>query len=369
MSAGTLQSLVADFNPDLPLERARTVPNTWYTDPRVLDAERTAVFGRSWQAVGRAEQVREPGSYLTANIAGEPVLVIRGEDRELRGFFNVCRHRAAPLMTDACGTATRLRCRYHGWTYDLAGRLRGTPEFDGVEEFAKESNGLVPVGGIAEWGPFVWVHLDPPREPIEDFLAPLPGWVAGRGAFDGLRFAGRKEYVLQCNWKVYVDNYLDGGYHVNTVHPGLAGVLDYKEYTTTVHGHTSLQSSPMKPAAGAEGKTRTGDLAAYWWVWPNFMLNHYAGVMDTNLVLPLGVDRCRVVFDFYFAEGTGEGFIRDSLAVADQVQAEDVGICEEVQRGLNSRSYTVGRFSVKREIGGYYFHQLLGRRLREWVTQ
>jgi choline monooxygenase len=367
MSTGTLQSLLVGFDPELPLERAKTIPSTWYTDPRVYEAERYAVFGRSWQAVGRSEQVRDSGSYLTAEIAGEPVLVVRGDDGELRAFFNVCRHRAAPVLSEPCGAAAKLRCRYHGWTYDLAGRLRGTPEFDGVVDFRKEENGLVPVGAVAEWGPFVWVHLDPPREPVAAFLDPLPGWVESRKAFDGLRFAGRKVYDLACNWKVYVDNYLDGGYHVTTVHPGLAGVLDYKEYRTTVHGHTSLQSSPLKPAAGAEGKTRTGDLAAYWWVWPNFMLNVYAGVMDTNLVLPLGVDRCRVVFDFYFAEGTDEGFIRDSMAVADQVQAEDVGICEEVQRGLVSRSYATGRFSVKREVAGYHFHQLLGRRLREWA--
>jgi choline monooxygenase len=368
MSTGTLQSLLADFDPELPLERARTIPNTWYTDPRVYEAERRAVFGRSWQAVGRAEQVREVGSYLTADIAGEPLLAVRGDDGELRAFFNVCRHRAAPILNESCGSATKLRCRYHGWTYDLAGRLRGTPEFDGVCDFRKEENGLVPVGAVAGWGPFAWVHLDPSREPVEAFLAPLPGWVESRRAFDWLAFAGRKVYDVACNWKVYVDNYLDGGYHVNTVHPGLAGVLDYKEYRTTVHGNTSLQSSPLKPAEGATGKTRTGDLAAYWWVWPNFMLNVYAGVMDTNLVLPLGVDRCRVVFDFYFAEGTDPGFVRDSMAVADQVQAEDVGICEEVQRGLYSRSYATGRFSVKREVAGYHFHQLLGRRLREWAA-
>jgi len=362
-----LHQLLAEFDPTLALDHAKTIPNTWYTDARILDAERQAVFARSWQAVGRTEQVRQPGSYLTANVAGEPILVVRAEDGVLRGFFNVCRHRAAPILNEPCGTATKLRCRYHGWTYDLTGRLRGTPEFDGVCDFRKEDNGLVPVGGLAEWGPFVWVHLDVPREPIEAFLSPLPEWVSGRKAFDGLRFVERREYTLACNWKVYVDNYLDGGYHVNTVHPGLADVLNYTEYTTTVHTFTSLQSSPLKPTEGTAGKTRTGDLAAYWWVYPNFMLNLYAGVMDTNLVLPLGPDRCRVVFDFYFADSIDPTFIRDSLAVADQVQAEDVGICEEVQRGLNSRSYTTGRFSVKREVGGYHFHCLLAQRLREWV--
>jgi choline monooxygenase len=123
-------------------------------------------------------------------------------------------------------------------------------------------------------------------------------------------------------------------------------VLDYKQYSTAVFARTSLRSSPLTAGPGDAGRTRTGDQAAYWYAFPNFMANLYAGVMDTNVVWPLGPDRCRVVFDFYFAAGTDPGFAEESMKVADQVQAEDVGICEEVQRGLNSSSYTVGRFSV-----------------------
>jgi choline monooxygenase len=363
MSQSKLQTLIGDFDAELPLEQARTIPNTWYTSTEVAQLERDAVFARTWQMVGRCEQVDTPGLFLTANIDGEPILVVRGEDGILRAFFNVCRHKAGPLCTEECGTVTKLRCRYHGWTYDLAGHLRGTPEFDGVLGFAKEENSLVAIH-VAEWGPFVWVCLEKPTEPLERFLSPLPLWIGSRNCFSGMKWYARKTYDLSCNWKVYVDNYLDGGYHVNTVHPGLAGVLDYREYRTACEGATVLQSSPMKPAEGEAGRTRTGDIAAYWWVYPNFMLNIYAGVMDSNLVLPLGVDRCRVIFDFFFAEGTKEDFMRESVIVAEQVQAEDIGVCEEVQRNLNSRSYTTGRYSVKRENGGYYFHQMLGRALR-----
>jgi choline monooxygenase len=172
-----------------------------------------------------------------------------------------------------------------------------------------------------------------------------------------------RDYDVGCNWKVYVDNYLDGGYHINTVHPGLAGVIDYSEYETTIHGHTALQSSPLKPADSDAGRTRIGTEAAYWWVYPNFMINHTAGVLDTNVVWPLGPDRCRVRFDFWFAAGTSDTFIRDSLAVADAVQREDILISEDVQRGLASRSYSQGRFSVRREIAGYHFHQRLAGQL------
>jgi choline monooxygenase len=361
--SGTLQGLLAGFDPDRPLEAAHTIPNTWYTSPEVAAFERDAVFARTWQAVGRRELVAKPGQFLTADVAGEPILVVRGEDGTLRAFVNVCRHRAARVCTDECGTVTKLRCRYHGWTYDLAGNLRGVPEFDGVQGFRREDSGLPPVA-VAEWGPFVFVHLGEPAEPLERFLGPLAAWVESRGAFAGLTWYARTSYDLACNWKVYADNYLDGGYHVNTVHPALAGVLDYKEYRTVCDGNTVLQSSPLKPADGDAGRTRTGDLAAYWWVYPNLMLNVYAGVADTNLVLPLGPDRCRVVFDFYFADTAAEEFKAESVRVADRVQAEDVGVCEEVQRNLHGRSFATGRYSVKRENGQHHFHRMLARALQ-----
>jgi choline monooxygenase len=351
-----------DFDPTLPLALARTIPAAWYISPLMAERERQLVFGKSWQIVARADQLARPGDYITVSLAGEPLLLVRGDDNVLRGFFNVCRHRAAPLLTESCGSATKLRCRYHGWTYDLAGCLRGTPEFDGVEDFDKSTNGLVPIA-VESFGPLVAVNLSSSTKSLKEHLAPLPEWTTAGQWLEGLRWHARREYDLACNWKVYVDNYLDGGYHVNTVHPALADVLNYSDYTTTTHGFTALQASPLKPAEGDTGRTRSGDLAAYWWVYPNFMLNLYRGVMDTNLVLPLGADRCRVIFDFYFADQFDEAFRSESIAVADRVQAEDIGICEDVQRGLHSRSYSTGRFSKKRENAGYYFHRLLAQSL------
>ena len=188
------------------------------------------------------------------------------------------------------------------------------------------------------------------------------------GEFDGLKFAGRREYELACNWKVYVDNYLDGGYHVNTVHPALAGRARLHAATRR-RLHANSQRADEPDEAPATRTTRRpapgpGPRPHYWWVFPNFMLNLYAGVMDTNLVLPLGPDRCRVVFDFYFAAGTRRPTSsRRAWRSPTRCRSEDVGICEEVQRGLGSRSYTAGRFSVRREAAGYHFHRLLAARL------
>ena len=360
-----LRDLLAAFDADLPLERARTIPADWYRDSAVYELERRAVFSATWQFAGRAALVAQPGSFLTTEIAGEPILLVRDGEGVLRAFYNVCRHRAAPVVTEPAGKASRLRCRYHGWTYDLAGRLRGAPEFDGVADFCREDQGLAPLAA-AEWGPFVWINGGDQPPPLTEYVAPMPERIAA--ALSSLRFVSRREYELACNWKVYVDNFLDGGYHVNTVHPGLAGVVDYKHYRTEVHGNTSVQISPLKADSAAEiANVRAGEVAQYWWIFPNFMLNLYQGVMDTNLVLPLGPDRCRVVFDFWFAVTEGaaaEKFMRESMAVAHQIQLEDTGICEQVQRGLGSRSYDTGRFSARREGGGYHFHRLLARHLR-----
>jgi choline monooxygenase len=360
-----LRELLSAFDPDLPLERAHTIPAAWYHDLALFALEKQAIFGDAWQPVARTETVAEPGAYAAAEVAGEPVLVVRGADGVLRGFFNVCRHRAAAIITEPCGKATRLRCRYHGWTYDLAGRLRGTPEFDGVANFDREENGLLAIT-VACWGPYIWAHLRQPMTAIEDYLGPLcePSTAARLAP---LRWAARREYEVACNWKVYVDNYLDGGYHVNSVHPALAGVLDYAHYRTELHGNTSVQISPLHPSgdAGVDA-VRSGAVACYWWVFPNFMLNLYEGVMDTHLVIPVAPDRCRVVFDFYIAEPDRPGrqqFIEESIRVAHQVQLEDMEICAQVQHGLTSRSFDTGRFSVRRESAVYHFHQLLARRL------
>jgi choline monooxygenase len=354
-----LAELLATFDPSLPLARARTLPGTFYTSPEIAEAERRAIFGESWQCVGRLDQVTSPGQYLTFDLGGEPIVVVRGDDGVLRAFSNVCRHRAARVMPEACGHATRLRCRYHGWTYDLAGRLRGVPEWDGVEDFAREDHGLPPVA-VETWGPLVFVSLA--REPVA--LASLFGEIERPPE---VVFHARREYELACNWKIFVDNYLDGGYHVNTLHPSLAGALDYAGYHTVVHAWSSTQVSPLRtPERQGDAEVasvRRGDVARYHWVWPNLMINVYEGVMDTNVVIPLGVDRCRVLFDFYFADGTPADAIERSIAVAHQIQLEDEQICFEVQRGLGSRSYTAGRFSVRRENGGLHFHRLVHARL------
>jgi choline monooxygenase len=358
----SLAHLLGLYDQEAPLEQAYTIPAAWYVDERVGRLEREQVFAGNWIAVGRADQAAAAGQFFTFDLAGEPLIVVRGADSKLRAFYNVCRHHAAAVATAPCGVAQHLRCPYHGWTYGLDGSLKGTPEFAGVCNFDRDDNGLVPVH-VGLWESFIFVNLAEEPPALQDFLGDLPERLAPLG-ISGLSFFTRKSYALACNWKVYVDNYLDGGYHIPHLHKGLNSVLDYKEYAIENGVRYALQSSPMVASQDTSvARTRTGDRAYYYWLYPNFMINLYQGVMDTNLVLPLGEENCVVVFDFYFADSSPE-HNAESVAVSDRVQAEDVDICESVQRGLHSRAYGAGRLSVRRETGEHLFHRLLAHDLK-----
>jgi choline monooxygenase len=365
-----VSELIQAYDPRLPLARSATIPSAWYLDERIADLERRAVFGNTWQMVGRVDQLREPGRFITADVAGEPVVVVRGADGSLRGFFNVCRHHATIVATQPEGSCGVLRCPYHGWTYDLDGRLKGTPEFEGVENFDKGEYGLVPVR-VETWENFVFVQLGESRQTLHEYLGDIPLRTEPL-KLSSLKFFERRSWTLQCNWKVYVDNYLDGGYHVPHLHKGLSTVLEYSDYQIETKDRNCLQWSPMKTGKDAGvAAVRRGDTAYYYWLYPNFMLNWYEGVMDTNLVLPLGVDRCQVIFDFYFDDvgDSAEARNRASIVVGERVQQEDIDICESVQRGLGSRAYDVGRLSVRREAGEHQFHRLLYADLASAVSR
>jgi choline monooxygenase len=367
-----LREIITNYDPNLPLEQASTPPSSWYTDSRILELEEHTVFRRSWQLIGRADQLREPGEYRSTAIAGEPILVVRAKDDVLRGFFNVCRHHAAAVMTECEGTAENLRCPYHGWTYDLTGALIHTPEFAGVANFERSVNGLVPVQ-VAEWQNWVFAKLEPTGPALPEFLgADLLGRLEPL-KIQRLNWFERRSYFLDCNWKVFVDNYLDGGYHVPHIHGGLSSVLDNSKYKIEIGERYCLQSSPISAGKG-EAQTsavRKGDRAYYFWLYPNFMINVYQGVMDTNLVIPRGVDKTEVVFDYYFADILESAKDKNlaSIAVSEKIQSEDVAICESVQRGLNSRVYEKGRLSARREAGEHLFHRLLHADLQAGLRQ
>jgi len=358
----SIREILNLYNPADPLEKASTIPAPWYRDVRVHELELAAVFAKSWQVAGRLDQVHENGAFFTTDIAAEPIIVVRGEDAQLRAFYNVCRHHAAAVVPESHGRATQFRCPYHGWTYGIDGALKGMVEFDGVCDFDRAQNGLVPVC-VDAWENFVFVNLDLQAAPLRKFLGSVLELVAPLQLTKKLQYFDRRVYTLNCNWKVYVDNYLDGGYHVPHAHKGLSSVIAYTQYTIENFERACLQSSPLSSGSNSSAgvaATRQGR-AFYLWLYPNFMINAYDGVMDTNLVVPLAVDKCAVIFDYYFADISHAADLhnRQSIAVSEKVQDEDMAICDSVQRGLNSRAYVAGRLSVRREAGEHLFHRLL----------
>ena len=373
------------------IRQAQTLPARAYVDPQIFAAERQRIFACTWQAVANLDRLQQPGQQLACQIAGFPIVVLRDPAGGLRGFHDVCRHRAGPLSDGPGALCQRqtLQCRYHGWTYSLDGRLLHTPGLRGDGEpgteavaagFRRADFSLLPVE-VASFGPLIFARLRPPVPPQPDAL-PLLAQL-GELVSETLRYADtaavlceRREYLVECNWKVYVDNYLEG-YHIPMVHPALLRELDYPAYRVEPRAYHSRQYAPIRPLSSSGGSERTsreyspseGDgAAAYYWLFPNLMLNYYPDHLQVNIVQPVAVDRTLVVFEWYFAEQlTGEAQQRQRRRIefADLVQREDAAICQAVQARLRTGLYDTGRFVPGHEDGVHHFQRLVQRYLQE----
>jgi choline monooxygenase len=349
-------SNVFGFDPTIPLEKAWTPPSAWYLDRELFELERRRVFQRCWQPVVRVADLPEPGDYVAGCFAAMPWVVVRAEDGEVRAFHNVCRHKGREVVTGA-GNAELLVCGYHAWAYRLDGSLRRAPRMAGIEDFDVADMALTPLAAEV-WGPWVWINGSGGPTPLRDELAELGTMFEAR-RWERLELAATKSWDIGCNWKVYVDNYLDGGYHIPHMHPSLDAQLDMDSYRTELFGRFSVQTS-----GSGEGVDRIGEGAIYAWLYPNFMINVYGDCMDTNRVIAVGPDRCRVEYEFWFAPEVDEDFRVASIEQADVTQREDIEICESVQIGLQSPAYDRGRYAPRVEHGEHHFHQLHAEALR-----
>jgi len=353
---------------DSEVARAWTLPANLYTEPGVFADEKEKIFARSWQVVGHKDQVANTGDYFTIELVGEPLLIVRGNDGKLRGFYNVCRHRAGP-PAEGCGSRKIFRCGYHGWTYGLDGGLISATEIEGVEDFRPEDFALMPVK-TEEWFNLIFVNLNPAAAPLRESLGDLPQQ-AGKFDFAGMKLFERRTYDMKCNWKTYVDNYLEG-YHLPSVHPGLNRELDFNAYMVEPYATHVRQFSPIRDAQPGDTTPRRYQDASenlttdYFWIFPNWMLNCYPDNVSLNIVLPLEAERSLAVFEWYLPEKDhASPAAKASVEFSDQIQIEDVGICEKVQKNLRSRSYSRGRFSVKQEKGIHAFHRMYAECMRE----
>ncbi|MBI1824956.1 MAG: aromatic ring-hydroxylating dioxygenase subunit alpha [Planctomycetes bacterium] len=356
------------FEIDPDIAKASTPPNWVYTDRAVFEASRERIFAKSWQLVGDIEQVRVPGQVYPCTflegLLDEPLLLVRDRDDKLRCISNVCTHRGM-LVCEHPGVESSLRCRYHGRKFDLNGKFTYMPEFEGTANFPSPKDDLRQVS-LAQWGPFVFASLDPETS-FDEWFMPLPerlNWLPIKAArFDAAR---SRDYLVNCNWILYCENYLEG-FHIPFVHAGLADGLDFGSYRTELFEHGNVQVGIARGGEPAivpppDSIDHGQQVAGYFfWLFPNLMFNVYPWGISVNIVRPVAVDRTRVSFLSYVWDGskldTGVG------GQLDRVEREDESIVEAVQRGLHSHIYERGRYSPTREQGTHHLHRMLAQRL------
>jgi choline monooxygenase len=339
---------------------ARTLPAAFYRDPATFDWVRERVLARSWQMVDGAERATRPGAVLPFSFLpdclDEPLLLARDAAGDIRALSNVCTHRGNLLCTQE-DVVQSLRCRYHGRRFGLDGRFLSMPEFEGVRDFPSPADDL-PRLKLDRFGPLHFVALDPAFS-FDSLMAPV------RERTSSLRLdrlapdpAGSRAYEIAANWALYCDNYLEG-FHVPFVHATLAKTIDYASYRTDLFAWSSVQIAQAAEREDAFEGTTTA--AYYFFLFPNTMLNFYPWGLSVNVVVPLAVNRTRIVYRTWVLDESKR--TRGAGAALDVVEHEDDAIVEQVQRGIASRLYDRGRYSPTREKGVHHFHRLLTRLL------
>jgi phenylpropionate dioxygenase-like ring-hydroxylating dioxygenase large terminal subunit len=346
------------------LAQGRTLPAEWYTDREQFEHEQACIFAASWNHVGRVAQVASPGDFLTGRVGKVPVVIVRDEAGMLRAYANVCRHRGSEVVLQKSGNRRTLQCHYHAWTWGLDGALRAAPHCHEQEGFNNADFPLIPLKAET-FGPFIFINPGAQGGSLAAALGQLPAIIRSTGAdLDSLRFRERREYAIEANWKVVVENFLEC-YHCAVSHPGFADLIDLDRYEVIAYDRCSVQHGPVKASAKTQYKeafaAEEGREGIYSFLWPNFMLNVYpgAGNASTNLIIPIDEHHCLAVYEFFFPENMPEHQQRAMVDFIDQVQREDIVIVESVQRGLRSGFYKQGELILSRENGIQHFQKLV----------
>lgn len=339
-----------------------------YTQDRWYRRDLDDIIAKTWQWVCHCEKTREPGSYVTIEIAGRPIVVVRDSNGELRAFYNVCKHRAHELLSGE-GTTTRIMCPYHAWVYKLDGQLVRAPHTENLQNFDTSEICLDEVQ-VEEFCGFVFVNLDPAAEPLVqqsgDLETEVRHWAPD---VENLTFGHRLTYDIKSNWKNVVDNFLEC-YHCPTAHKDFCDLVDMDTYKVTTYG---VYSSHMADAgqttnSAYDVSNATVKTHAVWWLWPTTCLMRYPGrsSMIVLNIIPAGPDRTLETYDFFLETPEPDDMERDAIRYLDEVlQVEDIGLVESVQRGMNTPAFDQGRIvhdpdgSGKSEHAVHHFHGLV----------
>ncbi len=359
-----MKETIARFQVDQDISVAKTLNTDFYTDPQIFEESKEKIFAKSWQFIGDSQLAGQAGSCypftLLENYLDEPLLLTRDSGQKLHCLSNVCTHRGTTLIAEPCH-AVNLRCRYHGRQFRLDGQFLSMPEFKEVKNFPSKDDNLTSLQ-LFEWGPLLFTSLDRNSSPEKFFksMQERLAWLPIRNFVFKPELS--TDYLVKAHWALYCENYLEG-FHIPFVHAGLNAVIDFGNYTTELFASSNLQLGIAKsndeifelPVSSPDyGKNVA---AYYFFVFPNMMFNFYPWGLSINLVQPLSIESTRVSFLTYvwkeelLNKGAGSGL--------DTVEMEDEEVVEAVQKGVRSRFYHQGRYSVNREQGTHHFHRLI----------
>ena len=345
-----------------------TLPYSWYDDPQVLRKEQERIFRPSWQYVGHAGELPDPGTFFTSRAARLPVIVTRARDGELRAFLNVCRHRGF-IVAEGAGRRETLQCPYHAWTYGLDGTLRAAPRSDEETDFCRNDLGLIRVA-IDRWGPFLFVNTHAEPEPLAAALGSMPAQVAELGLdVDSLVHHTRWETELDANWKIVCENFLEC-YHCQVAHPALAEVLDVSSdaYALSTDGRLSSQRGPIRESGRTKMRLE-GELprSQFHFLWPNLSVNIFPGRPNVSIgpIVPVTAERTYRFLDYFFGPDVDRAWIDELMAFDDQVGSEDRALVEGVHRGVTSGALERGVLLSRSEQLIGHFQSLTAAALAE----
>jgi choline monooxygenase len=335
-----------------------TLPHHLYHDARTWDFEVEHLFRRHWWLIGPECRLAERGDYFALPLMQWPLVAVRDRHGELRAFYNLCRHRAGPLVDDGCGRCRDFVCRYHGWRYATSGELLKTPGFDATETGDPGVLGLLPVR-IASWNGMLFVCLDDTVPELEEWLGDIVGIAARFESAAGMQFDGEVRKPAACNWKTYADNSCEG-YHVGMVHGALGSSMQRESVSIAAYANGQFVGFDVTYGEGRD-QSRAG--RGFWiYKFPGLLLHFSEYAFNAESVLPLAVDRIELRRWFWSDTAACARHAVEPASIrpnSEQVMDEDIAICEAVQRNLAAAVYPGGRLSPRQEPGTVYFQQLV----------
>jgi len=359
-----------------PYHSASTLPAWCYTSEEFYKRERERIFFKNWNCIGHQSRVAEPGSFITFNFCGVPLIVVRGQDNKIRGFVNSCRHRGSEILSGE-GTCRVMKCPYHAWAFSLTGELIGTPLFDEPEHFDKKDYGLIPVK-LELWAGLMWINLDPESADLTSYLGDLPERTAPWKA-EEMVCVDQREYPVNANWKLYTENFSDG-YHVPFVHQQTlnrkrvskrdfhdpaVNIGNYLMHYTYFEGtRGNLGSDKKLPELDIPQELKIGSFLPL--VHANAMMGFNIDMVRATEIYPEGATKCRLVTSTLVPKSTTEipdfeEILDVYLTNGDIVRDEDVLAAERQQIGLSSPFNRPGRFTPQDKLVHDYDLWILDR--------